>query len=110
MKILLALSVLAVTVQGLSSALRNQVQSLGRSALRYAVELGDLSLVEFFLDNGANTTGVARYAGRIAAEQPTVERMQIASLVLEKTHGINRFDEQGWVTMEFLLTITMRQH
>ena len=88
----------------------NKVDKNGCSALHHAVALGDLPLVEFFLANGANT-GIKdnegliplRYAERIAAEQPTVERMQIVSLVLEETRGLNRGDERGWPPMVWSL-------
>lgn len=124
MQILWTLLLLSVTGQGLATALRNQVHSLagkklssssaivasinkvdkdGRNALHHAVMLGDLPLVEFFLANGANTKAVDNddlmplcYAERLVEQQPSVTRMQIVSLVLEKTRGINRNDSQGW--------------
>ena len=124
MRFLLALLLLSVTDQGLATALRKTVHSLvgkklsssmaivnkinevdedGRNALHHAIMLSDLSLVEFFLVNGANTKAIdnnnlipLRYASRLAGEQPSVERMKIASLVLEKTRGMNKGDEKGW--------------
>lgn len=122
MHVLLAVTLLLfVNDQGFATALRNKVYSLvnkkltssvatiasltdedGRNALHHAVILGDLSLVEFFIDNGINTKArdkegliPLRYAERLAADQPTVERMQIVSLVLEKTRGVNKGDEKG---------------
>ena len=131
MHLLLALLLLSVSYQGLATVLGSQVKSLvgkkltssspiiaqinkiderGRNALHHAVILGDLSLVDFFLANGIDTKledndGLIplRYAERIATEQPTVERMQIASLVLEKTRGINKGDERGWPPMVWSL-------
>lgn len=124
MRILLVLSLLSVARQGSATALRGQVQSLvgkklssssaivakineidehRRNALHHAVILGDLPLVEFFLDNDANTQAVdkdglvpLRHAERMVEEQPSVERMKIISLVLEKTRGINKGDAKGW--------------
>ena len=131
MRVILALLLLFVADQGLATVLGRQVKSLvgkklsssmaivtninrvdenNRNALHHAVILGDLSLVEFFLDNGIDTKATdidglipLRYAERIAAEQPTVERMKIVSLVLEKTRGINKGDEQGWPPMVWSL-------
>ena len=131
MRVILALLLLFVADQGLATALGRQVKSLigkklsssmaivtninrvdenNRNALHHAVILGDLSLVEFFLDNGIDTKATdidglipLRYAERIAAEQPSVERMKIASLVLEKTRGINKGDERGWPPMVWSL-------
>lgn len=125
MRILLALVILSVAAQGLATALRSQIRSLvgkkitglsqqslgsivtgvdefGRNALHHAVILGDLPLVEFFLANGVDTGATdnddlipLRYAEQLADEQPSVERMQIVSLVLEKTRGVNKGDEKG---------------
>lgn len=131
MRVLLPLSLLFVAGQGLATALRNQVQSLvgqklsnstpiireinkvdedGRNALHHAIILGNLPLVDFFLVNSANTQAIdknglapLRYAERFAADQPTIERMQIVSLVLEKTRGINKGDEKGWPPMVWSL-------
>ena len=124
MRILLALLLMSINNQGLATALRNTVHSLvgkkltsslgiiakinevdekGRSALHHAIMLGDLLLVEFFLANGANTQVVdkddlipLRYAERLVEEQPTIERMQITSIVLEKTRGLNKGGAKGW--------------
>ena len=121
MRILSALLLCVATTQGLATALRNQVQSLvgkklanpatiiinqidedGRNALHHAVILGDLPLVEFFINNGVDTQVLdnselspLRYAEQLVEEQPTVERMQIVSLVLEKTRGVNKGDAKG---------------
>ena len=132
MRVIWALLLLFVANQGLATVLGRQVQSLvgkkltkssvaiinkinevdenGRNALHHAVMLGDLSLVVFFITNGADTRATdndglipLRYAERIAAEQPTVERMKIVSLVLEKTRGVNEGDEQGWPPMVWSL-------
>ena len=123
MRVLMVLLLSFVSVQGFATALRNQVQSLvgtrltssaagianltdinRRNALHHAVMLGDLSLVEFFLANDANTKAEdkyglvpLRYAEQFAEQQPeSVERMKIVSIVLEKTRGINRQDAKGW--------------
>ena len=81
----------------------NKVDENGRNALHHAVILGDLPLVEFLINHGANIKAKdndqlipLRYAEQFAADQPTVERMQIVSLVLEKTFGVNAGDEKGW--------------
>lgn len=131
MQILLGLLLLSITGQGLATTLRNQVHSLvgkrlsssmafvnrinevddnQRNALHHAVMLGDLSLVEFFLANGANTRAEdkhglipLRYAEQLVAEQPTIERMQITSIVLEKTRGINKGGAKGWRPMNWSL-------
>ena len=113
-----------VTSQGLATALANRVQSLvgkkltssaaivakinevdenGRNALHHAVMIGNLALVEFFLANGIYT-GITdnndrtplRYAERLVDQQPSIERMKIISLVLEKTLGLNDVDWGGW--------------
>ena len=124
MGLTLALLLMFVADQGLATTLGRQVQSLvgqkltsshaivakinaidnyGRNALHHAVILGDLSLVEFFLANGANTKvedndGLIplRYAEQLAADQPSIELMKIVSLVLEETRGVNKGDGKGW--------------
>ena len=131
MRILLVILLPFIADQGLATAIGNRVKSLvgkklsssmaiiaeinkvdefGRNALHHAITLGDLSLVEFFLDNGADTRATdndglipLRYAERVVEEQPSVERLQIASLVLEKTRGINKGDEKGWPPMVWSL-------
>ena len=123
MRILPALLLCVAATQGLATALRNQVKSLvgkklanpsaiinninevdedGRNALHHAVILGDLPLVDFFINNDADTKAIdnsklipLRYAEQLVEEQPTVERMQIVSLVLEKTRGVNKGDAKG---------------
>ena len=132
MRVLLALLLLSVTSKGLATALGSRVQSLvgkkltssvatvakkfnevdedGRNALHHAVILGNLPLVEFFLANGIDTKATdnndlipLHYATRLASEQPSIERMKIASIVLEETRGILNGDEQGWRPMGWSL-------
>ena len=131
MQILLALLMLSVTGQGLATALRGHIQSLvgkkltaptaiinkmnevdedRRNALHHAVMLGDLPLVEFYLANGVNTRSKDKhgliplhYAEQLVDEQPSIERMKIMSLVLEKTFGIDKLDWRGWAPIVWSL-------
>ena len=124
MNILLALSILAVTGQGLASVLRNQVQSLigkqltsslaiiakinevdehGRSALGYAAELGDLRLVIFLVNHGANPNFrdsqrllPLDHAIRVAESSKSKKQLSLVSHILEYTFGIYGRDVYGW--------------
>ena len=123
MHILLLLLPLLVADHGAASALRDRVSSLvgqkltsssaiiamvnevdehRQTALHHAVILGDLPLVEFFLANGVDTRATdyinlipLQYAEQLVDEQPSVERMQVMSLVLEKTRGVDKGGTKG---------------
>ena len=126
MRILLLLLLLVITDRGEATSLRNQIRSLvganlsgplslaiitninkvdehGRNALHHAVELGDLSLVEFLTTNGVSTKIKDRhgllpldYAIGQAEKNKSSQQALIVSHVLEKTWGINGRDEKGW--------------
>ena len=81
----------------------NQVDDYGCNALHYAAEFGDLSLVKFLINNGANTKAENNngllpldYAISEAEEVKSAQQMLIVSYILEETHGINGRDDQGW--------------
>ena len=124
---ILSLSLLLVIVdRGEATSLRNQIRSLvgadltgplsltiianinevdehGQNALHHAVELGDLSLVEFLTTNGVSTKNKDRhgllpldYAIAKAERAKNSQQALIVSHVLEKTWGINGRDERGW--------------
>ena len=124
MPILLVMVLLLIAEQGLATTVANQVQSLvgkkltgsvaiinkinevddlGRNALHHAIMLRNLPLVEFFLANGVDTRAAdhnnlipLQYVEQMIDQQPSVELMKIMSLVLEKTHGLNKGDVKGW--------------
>ena len=130
MRILLVVLLFTIAVQGLASALRNQVQSLvgkrltsslaiigkinavdehGRSALSYAAELGDLQLVKFLVTNGANVDKEDKsrllpfeYAVREAEINNTNQQFMIVSYLLEKTSGVYT-DERGWPALNWAI-------
>ena len=126
MRVLSLLLVLFIADRGEATSLRTQIRSLvgakltgslslaivanvnavdedGRNALHHAAEFGDLPLVEFLTANGVNTRARDKdgqlpldYAIGEAEKSENSQQALVVSHILEKTYGVNGFDEKGW--------------